>query len=89
MSVADVEVRKRPRPVLRPEKLIGAGATTVLVGRPDASLNEARDRCRMAIVNSGLDWPSSRRTTEGSAGIPASGMSPTSASRRSIGVTNP
>ena len=36
---------------------------TVLVGRPDASLNEARDRCRMAIVNSGLEWPSSRRTT--------------------------
>jgi magnesium chelatase family protein len=36
---------------------------TVLVGRPDASLNEARDRCRMAIINSGLDWPSSRRTT--------------------------
>jgi magnesium chelatase family protein len=36
---------------------------TVLVGRPDASLNESRDRCRMAILNSGFDWPSSRRTT--------------------------
>ena len=36
---------------------------TVLVGRPDASLNEARDRCRMAIINSGLDWPATRRTT--------------------------
>jgi magnesium chelatase family protein len=36
---------------------------TVLVGRPDAALNEARDRCRMAIVNSRLEWPSSRRTT--------------------------
>src|SRR4051794_26736731 len=36
---------------------------TVLVGRPDAALNEAKDRCRMAIVNSQLDWPSSRRTT--------------------------
>ena len=36
---------------------------TVLVGRPDASLHEARDRCRMAILNSGLEWPSSRRTT--------------------------
>ena len=36
---------------------------TVLVGRPDAALNEARDRCRMAIVNSGFDWPSTRRTT--------------------------
>ncbi len=36
---------------------------TVLVGRPDAALNEARDRCRMAIVNSGLEWPTTRRTT--------------------------
>ncbi len=36
---------------------------TVLVGRPDAALNEARDRCRMAIINSRLEWPSSRRTT--------------------------
>jgi magnesium chelatase family protein len=36
---------------------------TVLVGRPDTALNEARDRCRMAIVNSRLDWPSTRRTT--------------------------
>jgi magnesium chelatase family protein len=36
---------------------------TVLVGRPDAALNEARDRCRMAIINSQFDWPNSRRTT--------------------------
>jgi magnesium chelatase family protein len=36
---------------------------TVLVGRPDAALNESRDRCRMAILNSGLDWPATRRTT--------------------------
>ena len=36
---------------------------TTLVGRPDVSLNEARDRCRMAIVNSGLDWPATRRIT--------------------------
>ena len=28
---------------------------TVLVGRPDAALNESRDRCRMAILNSGLE----------------------------------
>lgn len=34
-----------------------------LVGRPDASLNEARDRCRMAIINSGLGWPATRRIT--------------------------
>lgn len=36
---------------------------TVLVGRPDPALNEARDRCRMAIINSGFDWPQTRRTT--------------------------
>ncbi|MBB6626551.1 YifB family Mg chelatase-like AAA ATPase [Nocardioides sp. KIGAM211] len=34
-----------------------------LVGRADASLNEARDRCRMAIINSNLDWPATRRIT--------------------------
>ncbi|HEX3931025.1 MAG TPA: YifB family Mg chelatase-like AAA ATPase [Nocardioides sp.] len=36
---------------------------TTLVGRPDASLNEARDRCRMAVSNSGAEWPSTRRVT--------------------------
>lgn len=36
---------------------------TVLVGRPDAALQEARDRCRTAVVNSKLAWPSTRRTT--------------------------
>jgi magnesium chelatase family protein len=36
---------------------------TTLVGRPDVSLNEARDRCRMAIINSGLDWPATKRIT--------------------------
>ncbi len=36
---------------------------TVLVGRPDAALNESRDRCRMAIINSQFEWPSTRRTT--------------------------
>jgi magnesium chelatase family protein len=34
-----------------------------LVGRPDATLNEARDRCRMAIINSGLTWPTTKRIT--------------------------
>ena len=34
-----------------------------LVGRPDAALNEARDRVRMAIVNSALEWPATRRIT--------------------------
>lgn len=36
---------------------------TTLVGRPDAAINEARDRCRSAISNSGLDWPTTRRLT--------------------------
>jgi magnesium chelatase family protein len=36
---------------------------TALVGRPDASINEARDRCRAAVTNAGYTWPSSRRVT--------------------------
>ena len=36
---------------------------TNLVGRADASINEARDRCRSAIHNSGYAWPTSRRIT--------------------------
>ena len=36
---------------------------TALVGRPDTSINEARDRCRAAILNSGFVWPNNRRTT--------------------------
>ncbi len=35
---------------------------TTLIGLPDASLNEARDRVRSAVVNSGQDWPSQRVT---------------------------
>lgn len=37
--------------------------TTSLIGRPDAAINESRDRCRTAIHNSGLEWPSTRRLT--------------------------
>ena len=36
---------------------------TTLVGRPDTSLHEARDRCRMAVSNSGVVWPATRRVT--------------------------
>jgi magnesium chelatase family protein len=36
---------------------------TTLVGRPDAAINEGRDRCRMAIQNSSLEWPTTRRVT--------------------------
>lgn len=43
---------------------VSPGAVGVtLVGRPDASLNESRDRCRMAIHNSHLDWPATKRIT--------------------------
>lgn len=36
---------------------------TSLVGRPDTSINEARDRCRAAVNNSLFTWPNTRRTT--------------------------
>ncbi|MEO6471935.1 MAG: YifB family Mg chelatase-like AAA ATPase, partial [Aeromicrobium sp.] len=35
---------------------------TVVVGLPDATVNEARDRCRSAVVNSGTTWPDQRVT---------------------------
>lgn len=34
-----------------------------MVGRADTMINEARDRCRMAIINSHFDWPATRRIT--------------------------
>ncbi|MBA2640983.1 MAG: YifB family Mg chelatase-like AAA ATPase, partial [Nocardioidaceae bacterium] len=45
-----------------------------LVGLPDPSLNEARDRCRAAVVNSGRTWPQ-RKVTIGlsPASLPKSG----------------
>ena len=37
---------------------------TTLVGRADSSLQEARDRVRMAVANTeGVDWPATRRVT--------------------------
>lgn len=36
---------------------------TAIVGRPDASISEGRDRCRAAVVNSRFPWPTTRRTT--------------------------
>lgn len=36
---------------------------TVLVGRPDASLSEGRDRIRMAIRNTDFEWPNTKRVT--------------------------
>jgi magnesium chelatase family protein len=37
--------------------------STALVGRPDVSVSEARDRCRAAVQNCKLEWPVTRRTT--------------------------
>jgi magnesium chelatase family protein len=36
---------------------------TAMVGRPDTSITEARDRCRAAVANSGFDWPTTKRVT--------------------------
>jgi magnesium chelatase family protein len=36
---------------------------TAVVGRPDAAVNEAVDRCRAAVDNSDLYWPTSKRIT--------------------------
>jgi magnesium chelatase family protein len=42
---------------------VGAGLPrTVLVGLPDTSLYEARDRCKAAVGNSGHSWPQSLLT---------------------------
>lgn len=38
-----------------------AGIT--MVGRGDAALREGQERVRMAILNSGLYWPATKRTT--------------------------
>ena len=61
--------------VVEVEADIGSGLPkTVLVGLPDASLNESRDRCRAAVINSGQTWPN-RRVTIGlsPASLPKSG----------------
>jgi magnesium chelatase family protein len=43
---------------------LGQGVPSyALVGLPDASLSESRDRVRAAVVNSGLVWPATRRVT--------------------------
>lgn len=40
----------------------GAVGLTV-VGRVDAAVSEGRDRVRMAIINSGFEWPATKRIT--------------------------
>jgi magnesium chelatase family protein len=45
------------------EAYVAAGLPTLtLSGLPDASLSEARDRVRAAVVNAGEDWPNRRIT---------------------------
>ncbi|MET0695355.1 MAG: magnesium chelatase domain-containing protein, partial [Propionibacteriaceae bacterium] len=59
-SVALVGLEGR---VVEVEADIGAGLPrTVLVGLPDTSLYEARDRCKAAVGNSGQSWPQSLLT---------------------------
>jgi len=43
---------------------LGVGVPSyTLVGLPDASLSESRDRVRAAMVNTGHDWPVTKRVT--------------------------
>jgi magnesium chelatase family protein len=50
--------------VVEVEADLGQGVPSYsLVGLPDASLVESRDRVRAAVLNSGEPWPSSRRVT--------------------------
>ena len=44
--------------VIEIEAALGGGLPrTILVGLPDTSLNEARERCKAAVSSSGLPWP--------------------------------
>lgn len=59
-SVALVGLEGR---IVEVEADVGAGLPrTVLVGLPDTSLYEARDRCKAAVGNSGYTWPQSLLT---------------------------
>ncbi|HEX8487214.1 MAG TPA: YifB family Mg chelatase-like AAA ATPase [Propionibacteriaceae bacterium] len=59
-SVALVGLEGR---IVEVEADVGAGLPrTVLVGLPDTSLYEARDRCKAAVGNSGQTWPQSLLT---------------------------
>ncbi|GGF38897.1 hypothetical protein GCM10011519_10650 [Marmoricola endophyticus] len=41
---------------------LGTSAVS-LVGRPDTSISESLDRCRAAVADLGVDWPSTKRLT--------------------------
>lgn len=57
------------------EAAIGGGLPrTVIVGLPDTALNEARDRCRAAVAQTGFAWPQALVTVNLSpATLPKSG----------------
>ncbi|EFQ83153.1 Mg chelatase-like protein [Aeromicrobium marinum DSM 15272] len=62
------------RPIEIEVDISGGLPTTVLVGLPDATVNEARDRCRAAVSNSGTSWPDQRVTINlAPSGVPKSG----------------
>ncbi len=48
-----------------------------IVGLPDTSISESRDRVRSAVVNSGFDWPTGRITV---------GLSPAFEHKRGSGL---
>ncbi|CAO0828601.1 hypothetical protein SMICM17S_05168 [Streptomyces microflavus] len=48
-------------------------AAFTLVGLPDKSLRESRDRVRAAVVNSGAEWPQKKLTVGLSPGLGAQG----------------
>ncbi|MBC7633096.1 YifB family Mg chelatase-like AAA ATPase [Aeromicrobium sp.] len=50
------------RPIEVEVDISGGLPTTVLVGLADTMVNEARDRCRSAVSNSGTTWPDQRVT---------------------------
>lgn len=61
--------------VVEIEVNVGAGLPrTTVIGLPDASLSEARDRCKAAVTNSGFSWPNRSLTIALSpAQVPKSG----------------
>ncbi|MFT4299458.1 MAG: YifB family Mg chelatase-like AAA ATPase [Aeromicrobium sp.] len=50
------------RPIEVEADVVGGLPGTVIVGLPDATVNEARDRCKSAVINSGVPWPDQRIT---------------------------
>ncbi len=69
--------------VIEIEVAIGGGLPrTVLLGLPDTSLNESRERCKAGVASSGLQWPNQLVTINLS---PA--MIPKTGSHYDLGIT--